>query len=89
MMRRWYAAAVATVLMDPTAAPAADPQQLQYRVLALEAKVRAISMARPPAPAPEALGQRVRTLELQVAALQQAITRLENQLAKTNTDAPR
>jgi len=87
MMRRWCAAAVATVLMDPTAAAAADPQQLQYRVLALEAKVRAISMARPPAP--EALGQRVRTLELQVAALQQALTRLENQLAKTNPDAPR
>ncbi len=89
-MRRWCVLAAVAVLMGPGAASAAELQQLQVRVFQLEAKVRGLSAVRPEVrpPTVEALKQRVRTLELQVVGMQQAITRLENQVAGPGGDKP-
>ncbi len=90
-MRRWCVLAAVAVLMGPGAASAADLQQLQVRVIQLEAKVRELSVVRPVV-RPSTVGalrQRVRTLELQVAGMQQAITRLENRVAGPGGDKPR
>lgn len=77
--------------MGPGAASAADLQQLQAQVNQLEAKVRVLSAVRP-AVRPSTVGalrQRVQTLELQVAGMQQAITRLESQVAGPGGSKPR
>ncbi len=82
-MRRWCVLAAVAVLMGPGAASAADLQQLQFRVVQLEAEVRGLSAVRLEVrPLVGALRQRVQTLELQVAGMQQAITRLESQVAE-------
>ncbi len=86
-MRRWCVLAAVAVLMGPGTASAVDLQQLQFRVVQLEAQVRGLSAVRPPAVG--ALRQRVLTLELQVAGMQQAITRLENRVAGPGGDKPR
>ncbi len=89
-MRRWCVLAAVAVLMGPGAASAAELQQLQVRVIQLEAKVRGLSAVRPEVrPLVGALRQRVLTLELQVAGMQQAITRLENRVAEPGGDKPR
>ncbi len=89
-MRRWLVLAAVAVIMEPGAASAVDLQQLQVRVVQLEATVRGLSAVRPEVrPLVGALRQRVLTLELQVAGMQQAITRLENRVAEPGDDKPR
>ena len=89
-MRRWFVLVAVAVLMGPGAVSAADLQQLQFRVVQLEAVVRGLSAVRPEVrPLVGALRQRVLTLELQVAGMQQAITSLENRVAGQGGDKPR